>query len=126
MEWRDKEMPKNAQKRSQQISQQEECESLSLREGGSRHRQTSPVAECQPIGVDGDDWTRGNQPRLSVAISGGILIQLIQDAEDQLEQAEACIKWYEDEKRKIQQRLDNLRQLQDLQLEMLDNEQQQE
>lgn len=107
-------MPKSAKNQTQQISEQKECEPLPLRGGGSGVGQTSGIVESQPFGTDRDDRAGASESILS-AVSGGILAQLIDDAEDQLEQANACIQWYEDERQKVLGRLENLRQLQSLQ-----------
>lgn len=48
---------------------------------------------------------------LSSSIAGKIVSQLIKEAEDQLDNARACIKWYEDEEQKALQKIEELRQL---------------
>lgn len=45
--------------------------------------------------------------------NGKILTQLISDAEDRLEEAEACLEWYENVKQRELKRLANLRKLQE-------------
>jgi hypothetical protein len=45
-------------------------------------------------------------------IAGGIVSQLIADAESQLANARACVEWYQQEEAKALQRLEHLRQLQ--------------
>lgn len=47
-------------------------------------------------------------------VTGGILSQLISQAEDQLREAEECISWYERAKQKAHKQLENLKQLQQL------------
>ena len=44
-------------------------------------------------------------------LTGGILGQLIQQAEGRLANAQACIEWYEEELKKAQAELDYFRQL---------------
>lgn len=48
---------------------------------------------------------------LPPSIVGKIITQLIKEAEDQLGNAKACIKWYEDEEQKALVKLEELRQL---------------
>jgi hypothetical protein len=48
------------------------------------------------------------------AFFGGIVDQLLSDAYQQLENAEACIKWYEDQKAKTLKRIETLQKLQQL------------
>lgn len=69
--------------------------------------------------VDGDNavgtgrevrtWGTGIFPD---PISGGILSRLIQQAEEKLDNANACIDWYAREKERAEVALDELRQLQ--------------
>lgn len=49
-----------------------------------------------------------------VLLTGGIISQLIADAEDRLGQSEECIEWYVREKEENLKRLENLRKLQRL------------
>ena len=63
------------------------------------------------IGASRADCT-GGIPRGGVA--GGIVSQLIAQAEDQLREAQECISWYQRSEEKIQRQLENLRQLQEL------------
>lgn len=48
------------------------------------------------------------------AITGGILGQLIADTEDRINEAAECLAWYQRELDKNQQRLANLRHLEEL------------
>jgi hypothetical protein len=48
------------------------------------------------------------------ALFGGIVDQLLNDACQQLENAEACIKFYEDERNKALKRIENLQKLRQL------------
>lgn len=47
-------------------------------------------------------------------LTGGIISQLITDAEDRLGQSQECIEWYEREKEENIKRLENLKKLQRL------------
>lgn len=67
----------------------------------------------EQVGVDNQDRTRRDSA-LRWGLAGGILDQLIKDAEDQLAKTEACIEWYEDEKKERLQRLDNLKRLREM------------
>lgn len=51
------------------------------------------------------------------SFAGGILDQLIKDAENRLEKAQAGIDWYESEKQEALQRLENLRRLREIEKE---------
>lgn len=46
-----------------------------------------------------------------IDITGGILAQLIADAEDQLGEARACIEWYQEKEKEQLKRLENLQKL---------------
>jgi hypothetical protein len=48
------------------------------------------------------------------SFAGGILDQLIKDAENRLEKVQAFIDWYEDEKQETLERLENLRRLREI------------
>lgn len=50
------------------------------------------------------------------AIVGGMLSQMIEEVESQLQNDQECIEWYEREKEKHLRKLENLRQLRELQL----------
>lgn len=63
------------------------------------------------IGADRADCT-GGIPRGGLA--GGILKQLIHQAENQLREARACISWYQEAEEKAEQQLANLLELQRL------------
>lgn len=73
--------------------------------------ETGPEPEHLSLRTNRADCT-GGIPRGGIA--GGILSQLIQQAEDQLREAEECISWYERAKEKAQRQVENLRQLQQL------------
>ncbi|WP_416671606.1 hypothetical protein [Egbenema bharatensis] len=70
---------------------------------------TSPTDGNFGVGIAGAAGKEADS-----AITGGILEQLIQDAEDQLQSSVECIEWYEREREKHQERLNNLKQLQAL------------
>lgn len=56
-------------------------------------------------------------------IAGGILEQLIQDAEDQLQASIECIEWYKRERDKNLKRLNKLKELRDLKQKSDESEQ---
>jgi outer membrane protein TolC len=64
-----------------------------------------------PIGASGENWER-KFTILLTSFSGGILNRLMQQAQDQLENANACIEWYEREKQRAEQAIDELSALQ--------------
>lgn len=68
-------------------------------------------AEC--LQLDREDSSEGNL--LSNAI-GGMLDQLIDDAEKQLVKSRECIVWYREEEKECEQKLNNFRRLKDLHL----------
>ena len=68
---------------------------------------------AEHFGVRTDRTGRtGGIPRGGIA--GGILEQLVAQAEDQLREAAECIEWYQRSLEKAQRQLENLRQLQAL------------
>lgn len=71
----------------------------------------SPLTEHLRLGADRADCT-GGIPRGGIA--GGILKQLIAQAEDQLREARACISWYQEAEEKAERQLSNLLELQRL------------
>lgn len=70
-----------------------------------------------PIGITGTIGARKNSNRFA-AVTGGIVAQLIRDAEDRLTKAKECIDWYEREKGEEEKRLEDLRSLQALAQEL--------
>lgn len=67
----------------------------------------------QHLGIRVDRASRtGGIPRGGIA--GGILEQLVIQAEEQLREAAECIEWYQRSFEKAQRQLENLRQLQAL------------
>jgi phage shock protein A len=50
---------------------------------------------------------------------GGILDQLIDDAEKQLVKSRECIVWYREEAKEYEQKLNNLRKLKELQQQQI-------
>lgn len=81
--------------------------------GDSGVRSVGP--DTQPIGtlrVDRPDRVGRNRTRF---VLGGILAQLIDETEDQLGDAQECIAREKRRIAKLQQKLDNLKQLQELQ-----------
>lgn len=79
------------------------------REGGTTDKIDGIVSEraARTIG----SWSNYN---FTSSFAGGILDQLIKDAENRLEKAQACIEWYEDEKQEALERLENLRHLKEI------------
>jgi outer membrane protein TolC len=71
----------------------------------------SDSAGNNPIGVSGTDW-EGRFAILLTSFSGGILNRLMQQAQDQLDNANACIEWYEREKQRAEQAINELSELQ--------------
>lgn len=67
----------------------------------------------EQVGVDNKNRTR-RDTALRWSIAGGILDQLIADAEDQLAKTRACIDWYQQEELEKVARLENLKRLRDL------------
>ncbi len=65
------------------------------------------------IGIDYQDWVRRNS--LVGGFPGGIIAQLIEETEDQLGDAQACIARVQKEIEKLHRRLENLKRLQALQ-----------
>jgi hypothetical protein len=72
-------------------------------------RQSSRDAGGVGRGADGATWQRSD---IDSSINGGIITQLIKQAEDQLGEVDACIVLYQEQKAKIQQRLEELKHLQ--------------
>lgn len=52
-------------------------------------------------------------------LTGGIITQLIKDAEDQLGEARACIEWYGKKEQEQLERLENFRKLQEIEQHLL-------
>lgn len=75
--------------------------------------QFSRTTGNESLRVGGTNRTRCNSAQ-AASVSGGILLQLIKQAEDQLEETDECIKWYEAQKTKIQNYLEGLKNLQEL------------
>jgi hypothetical protein len=89
--------------------------------GDSGIGSTSSAVRDQSIGVGGNLCPEQVIARIvGGAFFGGIVDQLLSDAYQQLENAEACIKWYEDEKAKALKRIENLQKLQQLGQEEID------
>lgn len=66
---------------------------------------------CQHVRVNREGGSEGFPGGL---LFGGILTQLIEQAEDQLREAQECISWYERAEEKARKQLENLKQLQQL------------
>lgn len=83
--------------------------------GGSGIGSTSWGVGDQSIGAGGNLCPEQVIARIvGRAFFGGIVDQLLSDAYQQLENAETCIKWYEDQKAKALKRIENLQKLQQL------------
>lgn len=68
----------------------------------------------------GDLSSGSNREIGAWSITGGILAQLIKKTESQLENDEACIKWYEAEREKHRKELDELLALRELEARQRD------
>ena len=75
---------------------------------------TGVGVEC--LQLDREDSSAGNL--LSYAI-GGMLDQLIDDAEKQLVKSRECIVWYKEEEKEYEQKLNNFRRLKELHLRQI-------
>lgn len=64
-------------------------------------------------GISGEDRKEGDFD-IHVSLTGGIIAQLIRDAEIQLGKTRDCIRWYEDEEQEQLERLKNLQRLHEL------------
>lgn len=64
--------------------------------------------------IAGTGRSQENQISSGEGYLGGMLDQMIQDCGDRLEEAEACLVWYENVKRRELRRMENLRHLQEL------------
>jgi hypothetical protein len=69
--------------------------------------------QTRDIGFRVDRTTSERSNFLSPSIAGKIITQLIREAEGQLENARACIKWYEDEEEKALAKIEELRRLEE-------------
>ena len=81
-------------------------------DGCENARQISSGTGTQRFQPDRENSAAGNL--LGDAI-GGILDQLIDDAEKQLVKSRECIVWYREEAKEYEQKLNNLRKLKELQ-----------
>ena len=70
-----------------------------------------PGAEHLHLGADRAHCTGGT---VRSCLAGGILTQLVSQAEDQLREAEESILWYQRSAEKARKQLENLQQLQQL------------
>lgn len=101
---------------------QENAQVTSQTQGGSEKRSAehSHYSDCQGWiethgSESGDISSRtSGEVRKGRTLAGGILARLIKDAEERLNEARACIQWYQDEEKKQLVRLDELKQLQDI------------
>lgn len=62
------------------------------------------------LGADFKDWA-GRNPAIRVALRGGVLSQLIAEAEGQLEGVQESIAWYERRRDELRARLERLQRL---------------
>lgn len=100
----------NEESRSQQVSEQEERERVSIRERGPGTGSISGAVQGEPIRATRIDCS-GTNLTWFISINGGILTQLIRQAERQLGEAEACITWYEERKQEAEEWLRELKSL---------------
>jgi hypothetical protein len=108
----------NAEVRTSQISQSEGSEAVPIRSECSGFRPNSQFNEHQQVRTGREDW-EGRIKALILSFNGGILDRLIQQAAKHLENAEACIDWYQREKEQAEEDLAVLRKLQsDMQQEL--------
>lgn len=63
------------------------------------------------VGIGRESCTQGV---FGGELLGGILTQLIEQAEDQLRETQECISWYQRAEEKARKQLENLKQLQQL------------
>jgi hypothetical protein len=68
--------------------------------------------ESGAFGVVDSGLSRNGSPFDSRPITGGIIAQLIADAEDRLGEMEECVVWYRKEVAKAQKRIAELKELQ--------------
>jgi hypothetical protein len=78
-------------------------------EGGTTDKINGLV--CERAARTVRSWSNYN---FTSSFAGGILDQLIKDAENRLEKVQAFIDWYEDEKQETLERLENLRRLREI------------
>ncbi|WNZ24837.1 hypothetical protein HJG54_19620 [Leptolyngbya sp. NK1-12] len=109
----------NAKVRAQQISKPKGSKALSIRSERSRAGTDGEITEYQQVGAGGENWARRTES-LILSIGGGILTRLIQQAEKQVENAAACIEWYERERQEAEDSLTELIELRDQLLEQSD------
>lgn len=104
---------KDAKRTTQQIRRAESGAdgAAAYTHGQGNVDEESPGSEHLHLGADRADCTGGTA---GSCLAGGILTQLISQAEDQLREAEECISWYERAKEKARKQLENLKQLQQL------------
>ena len=104
-------MSSNAESQAQSARTAEDtgaiCSDYATSEGSAGVR--SSTERDIGFGVDRTDSTGADL--ISSSIAGKIVTQLIKEAEDQLDNARACIKWYEDEEQKALAKIAELRQL---------------
>jgi hypothetical protein len=81
--------------------------------GETRARGFGEIARDLSQRIAGETRSR-SIPGSTISISGGILTQLIQDAESQLEKTRATIEWYQSEEQEQLQRLESLQRLREL------------
>jgi hypothetical protein len=62
--------------------------------------------------LSGRSFGEDRPAKSTLKLFGGILAQLIQDAEVQLGKAQECVEWYQREVAELQTRLENLKRLQ--------------
>ncbi len=85
-------------------------------DGGENAREISTGTGTQCFQPDRKNSSAGNF--IGNAI-GGILDQLIDDAEKQLVKSRECIVWYREEAKEYEQKLNNLRKLKELQQQQI-------
>ena len=85
-------------------------------DGGENAGQFSTGIGSQRFQLDRENSSAGNL--FSHAI-GGMLDQLIDDAEKQLVKSRECIVWYREEEKEYEQKLNNFRRLKELHLRQI-------
>jgi hypothetical protein len=77
----------------------------------SNAKRTSEGAGNQLITLNRESSKEGISPKSAI---GGILDQLLEDAEKQLVKSRECIVWYREEAKEYEQKIENLRKLKKL------------
>ena len=97
-------------------SAKENSESKPDRRSDSGIGSTSSAIGSESFGISGNAWQKEIVPQQfgGDRIDGKIIAQLISDAQDQLEEARACIKRYQEQEKQALKRLETLHGIQEL------------